>query len=1040
MRNLQINKNNLLRDKEWSQNLLWILGRLLVVILFLILCNHRLKAQQTFNYTDEIRYYNRGLELFDKEKFAAAQKHFDWYAKLTQQPLNQINAQYYSAVCAMELFNPDAESLLNQIINKYPDNTRAKLAMFQLGKLHYRNKNNKHAVAKLDLVQTEYLTGPELKEFHFIYGYSLFKLERFEDAKNAFKPIKDEKSKYYDPANYYYGYVCYKSGAYDEALEHFARIKYHKTFGPLASVYIAQIYFVRKQYKEVISFSDTITNQEVANDVAGMVGQSHYQLKEYTAAIPHLEKFMSAAPIVPSENDYYMLGYCYAKNNQDEKAISQFLKVTNKSDTISPYVQFGLANSYLKLNNKTAARAAFENCYVYDTSGVLAESALFFSAKVSDDLNLQGFAMTRYVKLLEYYPESEYTEEARGNLGNLLLNAKNYKESIKILEGIKKPSKQDLINLQRVTYYRAEELYLNNNYKEAHDYFLKSSEENHDNKIKGLSHFWLAELDYKDQQNKLALENLHKFQSNAAVKETRFYNQSFYNEGYVHLRMEQYGKAVEAFSTYLNAEKTPSNPEVYTDAVLRTADCYFADKNYNKAIEYYTILGQKELNGADYGLYQKAMILGVLGRNEEKITALKTLEKSYPKSPYIDDAVFELADIYLKSENYEMAITSFQSLIANYPRSIYLRKSILNKSLALFNIKRDDEALEEIKTLITNYPNSEEAREALPMVQNIFVNQGKGEEYLNFIRVLPNVIVSASTQDSLSYESAFNLYQKENYEKSSKGFGSYISRFPGGYFILKANYYKAESDYKQKKYDEALVCYEYVANSLRSEYSERCTRQSAVLLNMRKNYDKAFEYFAALERIASNRDNLQVALLGQMRTCAYQNKIDSAAMVSQRYLYSGISQKDGIIEAQTYLGRYYLKNNKLDSAQSAFNAVLKETKNIYGAEAKYNIALIQFSKKDYKQSQKTIFELNDKFSAFDAWVAKGFVLLADTYIKQNDYFQAKATLQSLIDNYDGLEIISQCKTRLSEIEELEKKQNAESQKQIEFRIKQNDNK
>jgi TolA-binding protein len=303
---------------------------------------------------------------------------------------------------------------------------------------------------------------------------------------------------------------------------------------------------------------------------------------------------------------------------------------------------------------------------------------------------------------------------------------------------------------------------------------------------------------------------------------------------------------------------------------------------------------------------------------------------------------------------------------------------------------------------------------------------------------LPNVVISASVQDSLSYESAFILYQKENYEKSSKVFGNYIQRFPGGYFILKANYFKAESDYKQKKYDDALVHYEYVANALRNEYSERCTRQSAVLLNLRKNYEKAFDYFAALERIASTRENLQLALLGQMRTCSFLGRIDSAAQASFRYLGSAIAQKEGVIEANAFIGRYYILNQNYDSALISYQTVLKENKGLLGAEAKYHVALVQFQKKDYKASQKTIFELNDKFSAFEFWVAKGFLLLADTYLQQKDYFQAKATLQSLIENYDGKEILDQCKSKLTEIESLEKEQKDATQKMIEQRIKQNE--
>ena len=35
------------------------------------------------------------------------------------------------------------------------------------------------------------------------------------------------------------------------------------------------------------------------------------------------------------------------------------------------------------------------------------------------------------------------------------------------------------------------------------------------------------------------------------------------------------------------------------------------------------------------------------------------------------------------------------------------------------------------------------------------------------------------------------------------------------------------------------------------------------------------------------------------------------------------------------------------------------------------------------------------------WVAKAYILLADNYVKLKDTFQAKATLQSIVDGYRG---------------------------------------
>ena len=54
------------------------------------------------------------------------------------------------------------------------------------------------------------------------------------------------------------------------------------------------------------------------------------------------------------------------------------------------------------------------------------------------------------------------------------------------------------------------------------------------------------------------------------------------------------------------------------------------------------------------------------------------------------------------------------------------------------------------------------------------------------------------------------------------------------------------------------------------------------------------------------------------------------------------------------------------------------------------------------------------FPNYGEWISKSFLLLADTYVKQNDLFQAKLTLQNLIDNYDG-ELKQEAEQKLAEI-------------------------
>ena len=78
-------------------------------------------------------------------------------------------------------------------------------------------------------------------------------------------------------------------------------------------------------------------------------------------------------------------------------------------------------------------------------------------------------------------------------------------------------------------------------------------------------------------------------------------------------------------------------------------------------------------------------------------------------------------------------------------------------------------------------------------------------------------------------------------------------------------------------------------------------------------------------------------------------------------------------------------------------------------------------------SESIIFELSeDYFSNY--YIAKGFILLADIYRDRDNLFQSKATLQSIVDNYDGEDLVEICRQKIAEIDMLNEKAQDESEK------------
>ena len=95
--------------------------------------------------------------------------------------------------------------------------------------------------------------------------------------------------------------------------------------------------------------------------------------------------------------------------------------------------------------------------------------------------------------------------------------------------------------------------------------------------------------------------------------------------------------------------------------------------------------------------------------------------------------------------------------------------------------------------------------------------------------------------------------------------------------------------------------------------------------------------------------------------------IDTAATYSFKYVNSALTTKEGLLDANLNISRYFMSINRYDSALIGWQYLAKETKNAYAAEAKYNIAFIQYNNKDYSAAKKTIFEISEKYANYNSW-------------------------------------------------------------------------
>jgi tetratricopeptide (TPR) repeat protein len=117
---------------------------------------------------------------------------------------------------------------------------------------------------------------------------------------------------------------------------------------------------------------------------------------------------------------------------------------------------------------------------------------------------------------------------------------------------------------------------------------------------------------------------------------------------------------------------------------------------------------------------------------------------------------------------------------------------------------------------------------------------------------------------------------------------------------------------------------------------------------------------------------------------------------------------------------YFLKDRKL--AMALFSDFLEDKNSERSAECAYYYAKIQAELDDYKKSNDFLFKAKEDYAMYEYWVVKYYILMASNYHKLGDNFQAKATIESIIQNYKGNKsLIEEAKKVQKEIEDAMKK-------------------
>ena len=223
-------------------------------------------------------------------------------------------------------------------------------------------------------------------------------------------------------------------------------------------------------------------------------------------------------------------------------------------------------------------------------------------------------------------------------------------------------------------------------------------------------------------------------------------------------------------------------------------------------------------------------------------------------------------------------------------------------------------------------------------------------------------------------------------------------------------------DNSKKDWNNALVGYDEVAVNAPNKFAERAVLTAARINFFElKNYQKAEGYYGQLKQITASQENKLEAMRGLLR-CQYQLQKWTEAVDNAKELTSakGSSADDKSL-ANMAIAKSYQVAGDYGTAITNFKSVVQINKAALAAEARYEIANCFYQLNKLTDAEKSAFETINKSGSYDYWVTKAYILLGDVYFKQKDYFNAKATFQSIVDNTLNTELKSEAQAKLSKV-------------------------
>ena len=908
------------------------------------------------------------------------------------------DAKGYAVLCDVVTSAPGYEVSMNDFLEECPYSKLVPQIRYRHALNLFHNADYASALSTFEMLKPGMLYKSDRTEYLFDRAYCNLELQQYDTAYERFAEVHQLPfSDYTGPSAYAMGYIRYVGRDFQQALSWFEKSVKDNRFTAISNWYIMECRFMMKDYVYVTNKGAAmyeVVPQERKPYLARLISESYLVLGDADNAKKYLDMHSSNAK---SRSDWFHSGSVMYAVGDYSAAIEHFNMMGERRDSLGQIANYQLGYSYIKSRNKVAAMAAFKDAASVSYDANITDDAYFNYAKLAFDLNDDSSVFNAY---MQKYPNREKDDRINSYMAVAALHKRDYAGAIEAYDRIDYLNTDMKDNYMKANYLRARQMVENGAFRGAVPYLEASAYyAGKGTRFSHLSRYWIAESYFRDGQYAKARSIYVDLYNMSALYNSPEGNLITYNLAYCYFMENDYANALKWFDRYLEE----SSVTYRKDALERKGDCWFVTKKYKNAASSYALAVSDYFNADDvYPYYQAAMSYGLSGDKDKKVELLEYVRNAKPGVPYYGDALYELGRCYISANQDEKAFECFEILSKNQKDGNHVAKAYLEMGSIERNRGNFDAALAHYQIVVEQLPMSGYEEDALLAIENIYRAKNQSEEYVAYIeRIGKGASKTEEEKEDLVFNSAEQVFLSDNYQKALSALKSYLEKYPNGRNLYKANFYLAESYRALDMKEQACDCYEIVIEGGQSAFVEVSMLNYAALSYRLERWDDAEGGYGALYESAKIDENRFLAKVGIMRSAFKGRKFDKSLQYAKTLVEDHRSDPALKQEASYVIAKSYMAQSQRDEALAVLTRLSEDKSTIYGAEAAYMLIVDSYDRGEFQEVEDRVYAFSDSASGQTYWLAKSFIVLGDSFADRGEFKQAKATFESIKNEYTG---------------------------------------